>query len=85
MPVTPSPAVKLGQPGNKHAAEAAAYKREVRDRLIRARADGATNTRISEIANENITPSQIMDILEGLRVPIAVYRVLAAALDKIET
>lgn len=68
----------------KYAAEAAKLKREVCARLDDLRKKGLTLARIREAAGGNINDDQIMAILERKPVPVAVYRVLAAALDQIE-
>ena len=55
------------------------------ERLRRMREDGLTVAKIVQASDGCITESSVMDILECKRVPIAVYRVLATALDRIET
>lgn len=64
--------------------EAAAYKREQFERLQKALREGVTMQRIVKAADNNITEDQILGIRECRRVPVAVYRVLAATLDRIE-
>ena len=66
------------------AAEAAAYKREVLARLQEIRSRGVTVPQIVKVAEGNITEDQVRAILEARRVPVAVYRVLSAALDQID-
>lgn len=65
-------------------AEAAAFKRAVLARLERALAEGQTSARLVKIANGSITAEQILSIRERKAVPVAVYRVLDAVLDKYE-
>ena len=67
------------------AAEAAKYKREQFERLQRFLREGVTMQRIVKAAEGNINEDQILGIRECKRVPVAVYRVLEAALDRIET
>ena len=74
-----------GQPGNTSAADAAAFKREVLERLRQMRKDGLTIGKIVDVSNGAVTEHTVMDILDAKRVPIAVYRLLAAVLDKIES
>ena len=66
------------------AAEAAEYKRGVRERFLQLRAGGLTLSQVKKAVEGNISEDQILAILEGRRVPVAAYRVLAAALDRIE-
>lgn len=66
------------------AAQAAAFKREVAERLRKLRAGGVTMPQIREEANGAITEDQLLAILESRRVPVAVYRVLAGVLDRFE-
>lgn len=67
------------------AAAAAKFKREQFERLQRFLREGVTMQRIVKAADGNITEDQILGIRECRRVPVAVYRVLEAALDRIET
>lgn len=67
------------------AAEAAKFKREQFERLQRFLREGVTMQRIVKAAEGNINEDQILGIRECKRVPVAVYRVLEAALDRIET
>ena len=48
------------------------------------RKDGLTIGKIVDTSNGAVTEHTVMDILDAKRVPIAVYRLLAAVLDKIE-
>lgn len=66
------------------ATDNAIFKRETWERLSRLRERGLTVAEIREAGAGEITDDQIMSILECKQVPVAVYRVLAAALDKIE-
>ena len=66
------------------AAEAAEYKRGVRERFLQLRAGGLTLPQVKKAVEGNISEDQILAILEGRRVPVAAYRVLAAGLDRIE-
>lgn len=67
------------------AAAAAKFKREQFERLQRFLREGVTMQTIVKAADGNITEDQILGIRECRRVPVAVYRVLEAALDRIET
>lgn len=67
------------------AAAAAKFKREQFERLQRFLREGVTMQRIVKAADGNITEDQILGIRECRRVPVAVYRVLEAALDRVET
>ena len=66
------------------AAETAEYKRGVRERFLQLRAGGLTLPQVKKAVEGNISEDQILAILEGKRVPVAAYRVLAAGLDRIE-
>ncbi len=70
--------------GNHNGADAAAFKRATRDRLMELREKGLSTARILELSNGAIKDAQLMDILEARNAPVNVYRVLAAVLDKIE-
>lgn len=72
--------IKAGGP----AAQAAAEKRRIKERLDTLRAAGVSVKRITKAANGNITEDQIREIIDCKRMPIAVYRVLDAALDTLE-
>ena len=48
------------------------------------RAEGLTIAKIVSVSNGSIKEESVLDILAAKRVPIAVYRLLAAVLDKIE-
>lgn len=65
------------------AAAAAEEKRRIRNRLMEQRSSIAVPD-IVKIANGNILEEQIRDIIECKPVPVAVYRILDAALDKLE-
>ena len=49
-----------------------------------ARKDGVGVLDIVKISNGNIKEETIRDIIESKPVPVAVYRILDAALDKLE-
>ena len=66
------------------AAAAAKFKREQFERLQLFLRNGVTMKAIVKAAEGNITEDQILGIRECRRVPVAVYRVLQAALDRIE-
>ena len=81
-PVTPN---KCGAPrGNTYGADAVKFKRETLERLRQMRAEGLTIAKIVSVSNGSIKEESVLDILAAKRVPIAVYRLLAAVLDKIE-
>ena len=63
----------------------AVFKREQFERLQKFLREGVTMQRIVKAAEGNINEDQILGIRECKRVPVAVYRVLEAALDRIET
>lgn len=84
-PVKPKRQGHSAPKGNNYGGEAAAFKRATRDRLEKARGRGVTVSAITDTANGAITAAQVLDILEAKPLPVAVYRVLAAALDKIES
>ncbi len=65
------------------AAAAAEEKRRIRNRLMESRSS-ITVPDIVKIANGNIQENQIRNIIETRPVPVAVYRILDAALDKLE-
>lgn len=83
-PEPEKPSSKTSHPGNHHAADAAAYKRAVRERYLEARRAGLTTGKILETANGAITDGNLLDIGEARVVSVNVYRVLAAVLDKIQ-
>lgn len=83
-PEEPQKKPGMGRPGNRNAADAAAYKRAVRERYLEARRAGLTTGKILEPANGAITDGNLLDIGEARVVSVNVYRVLAAVLDKIE-
>ena len=67
------------------AAAAAKFKREQFDRLQAFLRGGGSMRAIVEEANGGISEDQILGIRECKRVPVAVYRVLAGVLDRLET
>ncbi|MDO4989328.1 MAG: hypothetical protein Q4E45_02370 [Eubacteriales bacterium] len=71
--------------GNTYGADAAAFKRMVRERMLRLRQGGVNTPMIIKTGNGNLTEGQVLDIIEAKKVPIAVYRVLDGILDLIET
>lgn len=87
-PVTPAAPAHKGTAakmrGNSYSAEAARFKRETRERLVRLRAQGLTTARIVEEANGAISADSVHLIMDAMSVPVAVYRVLVAVLDKCE-
>ena len=66
------------------AAQAAAEKRRIKERLDKLRTAGVSVRRIVKAANGNITEDQIREIIDCKKMPIAVYRVLDGALDTLE-
>ena len=82
----PPPAVFSGfepveiKPGGP-AAQAAAEKRRIKERLDALRAAGVSVKQIVKTANGNITEDQVREILDCKKMPIAVYRVLDGALE----
>ena len=66
------------------AAAAAEEKRRIRTRLMDTRKDGVGVLDIVKISNGNIKEETIRDIIQSKPVPVAVYRILDAALDKLE-
>lgn len=85
MPVGWTDGFEPGESKKAPAAEAAALKREQFERLQRLLREGVTMQRIIKAAEGSITEDQILGIRECRRVPVAVYRVLQAAMDRIET
>ena len=84
-PAPGEPAAK-GNPapaGNSYGADAAAYKRETRERLLRLRAEGLTIGELEKVA-PSLRHDRIMNVLEGKRMAVEFYRKLAAVLDEIE-
>lgn len=63
---------------------AAAFKVQQRNRLVELRSLGLHIAQIEEASAGALTDHQILSILEGSRQPVAVYRVLCSALDKLE-
>ena len=76
--------VNKGGAPRGNASDAPRYKREILARLLRMRKDGLTIAKIVNVSNGSIKEETVLDILDAKRVPIAVYRLLAAVLDKIE-
>lgn len=64
--------------------EAAEFKRETYTRLLDARSAGVPVPRIVAMAENNITEDEVRSILAAKQTPIAVYRVLAGALDRLQ-
>lgn len=77
--------VNKGGAPRGNASDAAKFKRETLARLLRMRKDGLTIAKIVNVANGSIKEETVLDILGAKRVPIAVYRLLAAVLDQIES
>ena len=67
--------------GNHNAANAAADKRRIRERLMQMREAGLSTPAIIKAANGNLTHDEIHAIIEAQPVPIAVYRVLDGVLE----
>ena len=63
------------------AAQAAAEKRRIRDRLLQMRQNGVSTPQIIKGGNGCITEEQIRLIVDAKPVPIAVYRVLDGVLE----
>ena len=61
-----------------------AEKRRIRERYLKARADGVTLDSIRDSAAYKITEDELMKIRESLPVSIAKYRILDDALDHLE-
>ena len=68
---------------NTYAADAAAFKRKTRERLLQLRANGLTVGKLKELAGGSLKDDEVMSVLECARVPVAVYRKLAKVLDEI--
>ncbi len=83
-PEGPRKNTAMGRPGNHHAADAAAFKRAVRERYLEARRAGLTTGRVLELANGTITDGNLLDIGEARVVSINTYRALADVLDRLE-
>ena len=66
------------------AAKAAQEKRRIRERFMQARTNGVTLDSIRDSAAYKITEDELLKIRESLPVPIAKYRILDDALDKLE-
>lgn len=82
-PAPPPPMEKPSKPAKDAGAAAAAkFKRETLKRLQDARSKGLSTPTIVKMAEYNITEDQVRDILDAKPVPVNVYRVLAAALDR---
>lgn len=69
--------------GNHHAADAAAEKRRIRDRLLQMRQNGLSTPQIIKGGNGCITEEQIREIVDAKPVPIAVYRLLDGILESL--
>ena len=81
----PPPEGKPSKPAKEAGAAAAAkFTRTTLIRLQAARKEGLPTPQIVQLAEGNITEDQVRDILAAKPVPVAVYRVLAAALDRRE-
>lgn len=81
---TPKTSAAKGNPaGNSYGADAAAFKRETRERLLRLRAEGMTIGELEKVA-PRLGHDRIMNVLEGKRMAVDFYRELAAVLDEIE-
>ena len=84
-PAPPPPKEKPAKPAKDAGAAAAAkFKRETLQRLQAARKNGLSTPQIVKLAENNVTEDQIREILDAKPVPVAVYRILAAALDRRE-
>ncbi len=81
-PAPPPPTEKPSKPAKGAGAAAAKFKLETVQRLRAARSDGLSTPQIVKLAEGNITEDQVRDILDAKPVPVAVYRILAAALDR---
>ena len=85
----PKPTGGAGKPrpsqvGNTHGADAAAYKRDVRDKLLDLRKAGVTVGQIGEAGRgTGYTEGDIYAILEGKKIGVTVYRAIDAALGKL--
>lgn len=67
--------------GNHNAANAAAEKRRIRERLMQMREAGLSTPEILKSGRGSITEDQIRAIIEAKPVPIAVYRALDSVLE----
>ena len=77
---------KGGAPkGNTNGRAAAIEKRRIRERLLAMRAAGLTTPAIVKAADGAVTEDSVLAIIEAHPVPVAVYRVLDATLDGIES
>jgi hypothetical protein len=85
----PKPTGGAGKPrpsqvGNTHNADAAAYKREVRNRLLDLRKNGVSAAQIAEAGRgTGYTEGDVYSILEGKKIGVTVYRAIDAALGKL--
>lgn len=85
----PKPTGGAGKPrpsqvGNTHGADAAAYKRDVRDKLLDLRKNGVSAAQIAEAGRgTGYTEGDIYAILEGKKIGVTVYRAIDAALGKL--
>ena len=72
------------QVGNTHGADAAAYKRDVRDKLLDLRKNGVSAAQIAEAGRgTGYTEGDIYAILEGKKIGVTVYRAIDAALGRL--
>lgn len=85
----PKPTGGAGKPrpsqvGNTHGADAAAYKRDVRDKLLDLRKNGVSAAQIAEAGRgTGYTEGDVYSILEGKKIGVTVYRAIDAALEKL--
>lgn len=85
----PKPTGGAGKPrpsqvGNTHGADAAAYKRDVRDKLLDLRKNGVSAAQIAEAGRgTGYTEGDVYSILEGKKIGVTVYRAIDAALGKL--
>jgi hypothetical protein len=67
--------------GNHNAANAAAEKRRIRERLMQMRKAGLSTPQILKAGNGCITEEQVRAIINARPVPVAVFRVLDGVLE----
>lgn len=85
----PKPTGGAGKPrpsqvGNTHGADAAAYKRDVRDKLLDLRKNGVSAAQIAEAGRgTGYTEGDVYSILEGKKIGVTVYWAIDAALEKL--
>lgn len=70
--------------GNANASDAAKFKRETFERLMRMREGGITIDQIVSASRGNLTDDVVLNILQARKMSVSYYRKMAAALDKIE-